>query len=465
VIVSHDRALLDTLVNKILEIEQGEARSFEGNYELYMQQKLDFLQADEKRHEKAANLLKRELSWLRTGAKARTTKQTARIKRAKELDRSFQKNTERKQQVQKVSAIEFNAEINSDKKTFSGEGSFVSELLLGHLGHQELIQAKNLSFKIPHKHYEEFWIFKELNFLMKPKTRIALLGPNGCGKSTLMKLMMGSLQPSQGSFVFHENIKISYFDQHRHSLQGELTLRQTISPEGDFVFFDGKSLHIISFLERFLFGRLDLNRPVKDLSGGEQSRLLLAKIMLERANVLLLDEPTNDLDIQTLQTLERNLAHFEGAILFTSHDRYFLQKCATKFLTYGGISQCSPYKAWANWLLCEDLDQALSYLESTKKEQDIIDYKEKKQEKKENDSATKYKKARLSLGEQKEYESLEGEISQLESKLKLNSEILDKAYAESQSYVTIENILAQILAAEEELRKKNARWEELFLKL
>lgn len=456
VIISHDRALLDTLVNKILEVEDGEAKQYEGNYETYTQLKLQHMLAEEKTRSKMANTMRRELEWLRSGTKARTTKQTARIERAHALDKALDAKN-KKASLNKNSELTFSAQMVDEQR--DKDDSMVTKQ--HHLGQQELLSLNAVTIEHPSPKYAGQNIFQNLNLIIKPGTRIAILGPNGSGKSTLLNYIVNHTKPLKGEIKFHDLTHISYFDQKRNDLDYAETVRKNIAPEGDHVYFSGKYIHIMSYLERFLFYKFDANRAVSDLSGGEQARLLLAKLMLEQGNLLVLDEPTNDLDIPTLQVLEKNLIDFNGGILFTSHDRYFMQRVATGVLTYLGEE-----KGNVSWGMFPDLNQAIQHMESFQEEQ-----KEKQKSKGTEKSAPQakvaeitepeMKKRNLSFKEQKEFEALEKRILDLEEMIANLTLKLEKSYLDAGNHALTSKLAQDIAVAQSELDSCYMLWEKI----
>jgi ABC transport system ATP-binding/permease protein len=453
-IISHDRALLDTLVNKILEIEAGESKQYEGNYEAYSQAKIEANIVEEKTKAKMSNLMRRELAWLRTGAKARTTKQKSRIDRAHALDKTLSAK-EQKASLAKNAEITFSAQMTDEER--NTDDSIMP--VLRNLGEQELVNLKRTTIKHPgSKSGENNLIFQNLDLIIKPKMRIALLGPNGCGKSTLMNLIANREQPTNGEIVYHDLVQISHFDQQRQTLDYNATVRTSIAPEGEFVHFGGRYLHIMSYLDRFLFYKFDANRKVSELSGGEQARLLLAKLMLEQGNLLVLDEPTNDLDIPTLQVLERNLTDFQGGVIFTSHDRYFVQRVATGLLTYIGEQQ-RENATIGQWLMLPDLDQALNEMDK---------FKENENSKKgtpkpgiESTQGIPNKKKKISFKEQKEIEIIEAKIAVLESTIPELTSKLDEAYASGKEHGNITTLTKEISDKQKELELCYEKWDTL----
>lgn len=453
-IISHDRALLDTLVNKILEIEGGVATQYEGNYEEYSQAKLEAAIVEEKTKAKMANLMRRELAWLRTGAKARTTKQKSRIDRAHALDKSLNQKEQKFTLAKKTTDLNFDALMMDEQR--NNDDHIIS--VVRNLGEQELVTLKNVTIQHPSQN-KSHYIFKNLNLIIKPKMRIALLGPNGCGKSTLMNLIASKSSVESGEVKYHELVNITYFDQQRQKLDYNETVKSTLSPEGEYVHFGGKYIHIMSYLDKFLFYKFDANRKVGELSGGEQARLLLAKLMLEQGNLLILDEPTNDLDIPTLQILEKNLSEYQGGVIFTSHDRYFVQRVATSLLTYIGDKNENETLI-GQWLMLPDLDQALNEMEkfhdTTAKKETI-----KLADESSNNLLSSNKKRKLSFKEQKELEGLEVKITELEEKINNLNIQLENAYIAGKNHKECEVLSNNLNKAQAELENSYLRWETL----
>lgn len=480
VIISHDRALLDTLVNNILEIEGGTSRTYTGNYEAYLEQKTNFMAAALKTRDRMANLMRRELAWLRTGPKARSTKQKARIDRAFALDDTL-RDQKVKTATAKTSEFEFEAQMTDAERNL--DDSFVP--VVRSLGEQQLVCLKSLGVPHPAPRAARHYLLKNLDLVIKPRMRVALLGPNGCGKSTLMDIISGLKPAPEGEAIFHELVKISYFDQQRNTLDKTLTVRTTVAPEGDFVYFGAKYLHVMAYLERFLFQRHDADRTVADLSGGEQARLLLARLMLEHGNLLVLDEPTNDLDINTLQILERNLADFHGGIVFTSHDRYFVQRVASHILAYTGESvrgQGASQERTGNWLLLSDLEQALDAMENMETSEAALVAMTQAMRAQAttaqgapahssanlgntvpgtNDGQALVKKKKLSFAEQKEFSQVEVRIAQLELLILEHTRALDEAYATSQAYGETSKLSQALDSLQTELKGCYLKWEIL----
>ncbi|MEO8054173.1 MAG: ABC-F family ATP-binding cassette domain-containing protein [Acidobacteriota bacterium] len=308
--VTHDRVFLQRVANRILELDRRNANGLldvRGDYATYLRVKEERLATDAQRELSLRNQLRRETEWLLRGAKARSTKQQARIQRAGALETEVGQLSERNRS-------------QSVRLDFESSGK----------NPKRLIEAKGIG-----KAYGANVLFSHLDLLVTPHSRIGLLGQNGCGKSTLLRTLLGTEQPDTGEVFRAENLQPVTFEQGRESLDPDSTVSRTICPEGDHVEYRGALVHIRSYLDRFLFKEEQRDMKVARLSGGEQSRLLLARLMLKKTNLLVLDEPTNDLDLATLQVLEDCLADFPGAVILVTHDRYFLDRVTNRILAFG----------------------------------------------------------------------------------------------------------------------------------
>lgn len=323
-LVSHDRYFLEAVATKIVEIDATYPKgmfSTNGTYSQFLEYKEQFLLGQLEQEKSIATKARRETEWLRQGVKARTTKSQSRIDEAENILAEYANLQTRNRQ--KRAKIDFAA---SERET------------------RKLLSAKNVAKQIENK-----LLFRNLDFTLSPGTRMGLMGPNGAGKTTLLRLLAGEIAPDQGTIKPAENLKIVYFDQHRAKLDIKLTLREALSPKGDYVEFRGQPVHVNGWCKRFLFSPDILDLPIGKLSGGERARISIAHLMLQPADLLLLDEPTNDLDIPTLETLEESLLEFPGAIVLITHDRYMLDRLCNAFLALGDPSCTEIFAEYAQW--------------------------------------------------------------------------------------------------------------------
>ncbi|NTU60641.1 MAG: ABC-F family ATP-binding cassette domain-containing protein, partial [Deltaproteobacteria bacterium] len=313
-LVTHDRYFLDRVVSRMFELDGGRLTTYTGGYSAYLEQKAERLALEERTQTRLLNLLRREEAWLARGAKARSTKQKARIDRVEDL------RSQKSSRPQRDLTLDFAAESRLGGTVLEASG-----LSAGHGGRA---------------------VVRGLDFALRRGERIGILGANGCGKSTLVRTLLGELEPLAGTVTVGKHTKVAYLDQARSGLDEAERVEEVLG-DGDWVQVggrDGERRHKIGYLEDFLFSREDQRKPVSTLSGGERARLLLAKLLLTGANVLVLDEPTNDLDIPTLQVLDEALAGFPGSVLVVTHDRYFLDRVATGILHFEGNGKVVRYE-------------------------------------------------------------------------------------------------------------------------
>lgn len=308
--VSHDRCFLENTCNKIIEINKKYPKGcfiVDGPYHEYLNRKESFFEANQQLEQHLKSKLKKEIEWLRTSPKARTTKAVSRIKDANALKAQFSTIKTQNKNLQLDLAFE-----SSKRET------------------KKLISIKNLT-----KSYQDRTLFKGIDLNISPATRLGILGFNGSGKTTLLKIIAGEISQDMGTIKYADDLKIVYFKQNREIFEKVDTLRNVLSPNSDFVNFMGKSTHINGFCKAIGFEPTDLDMPCFKFSGGEKARALIGKLMLEKADILLLDEPTNDLDMETLDIFLDVLKTYEGAILVISHDRFFLDAVCTEMIGIG----------------------------------------------------------------------------------------------------------------------------------
>ena len=325
VVISHDRTFLERVANRVLEVAPqypGGTFNAQGNYTTFLERRAQYLQARAQYRDSLANRVRRELEWLARGPKARTTKAQSRIDEAERLATDLA-------QVQ--------AELTTSKAgiEMTGSGRRTKRLLVASgvdkaLGGHQLLRG--------------------LDLILQPRQRLGVVGANGSGKSTLLKLLAGELEPDGGVIRRAETLKVVYFDQARAQLDQTLPLRNALAPDGDTVLYRNREVHVVSWARRFQFRDDQLDQPVSELSGGEQARVHIARLMLRPADLLLLDEPTNDLDIPTLEVLEESLLDFPGALVMVSHDRYLLGRVSTVLLGLDGSGVATPFADIEQWL-------------------------------------------------------------------------------------------------------------------
>jgi len=432
-LVSHDRHFLENCSNKIVELSpvypEGTFQ-VQGSYSHFLEKREEFLAGQQEEEERLANKARREVEWLRRGPKARTTKAKYRIDEAYKLTGELAEVKARNRSLSNVQ-IDFEATGRKTKK---------------------LLEVTGIS-----KQYGDRALFTDLDIILSPGSRLGLLGRNGCGKSTLMKILAGvddesGVVPDSGSVKAADKIKIVFFDQNRETIDPTLTLRRALAPDGDSVMYNGRSLHVVSWGKKFLFRPDQLETPVGQLSGGEQARILIAGLMRQPADILLLDEPTNDLDIASLDVLETSLLDFPGALVLVTHDRYLLDRVCHRLLGFGGNNGVTYYADYEQWL--NDLPEAVKSQESRKQ----------KNPKAEKVSGQKNSKGRLSYMDQREYDQIEemiaaeeSRVEQLQVKMEL-PEIVSSPDELSLCWQELE-------VAQAEVERLYHRWDELEGKL
>jgi ATP-binding cassette subfamily F protein uup len=323
-VVSHDRYFLEHVATRMLELNRAYPDGLfqtDGGYSEFLARRAEFLRGQVAYEESLANTVRREIEWLRRGAKARSTKAKGRIREAGRL-------------------IE---ELEGARARVAG-GTTGIELLASARRMRKLLVARGLSKALGGR-----LLVRDLDLGIVRGTHVGLIGPNGSGKTTLLDLLAGALAPDAGEIERAEDLRLVRFDQHRASLDPGQSLRRALSPEGDSVVFQGRSIHVASWAKRFLFRPEQLELPVGRLSGGEQARILIARLMREPADLLILDEPTNDLDIPTLEVLEDGLAEFEGGLVLVTHDRFMLERVSNVIVALDGEGGAETFADYAQW--------------------------------------------------------------------------------------------------------------------
>ncbi|VAW57757.1 Bis-ABC ATPase Uup [hydrothermal vent metagenome] len=319
--VTHDRAFLRKMATRIIELDRGQLTSWPGNYETYLLRKQEALEVEEKENALFDKRLAQEEVWIRQGIKARRTRNEGRVRALKAMRNERMQRREQKGQVN----MQVSAQDRSGKR---------------------VVEAQSISYG-----YANQPIVRNFSTLITRGDRIGILGPNGVGKSTLIKLMLGELQPDEGSIELGTKLEIAYFDQLREELDLKQSVRNNLAPGTDKIEVAGREKHVMSYLADFLFAPQRANSPVSTLSGGERNRLMLAKLFAKPFNLLVMDEPTNDLDVETLELLEDLLMSYEGTLILVSHDRAFLDNVVTSTLVFEGDAQVNEYVGgYQDWL-------------------------------------------------------------------------------------------------------------------
>ncbi|HEU4501359.1 MAG TPA: ABC-F family ATP-binding cassette domain-containing protein [Nitrospira sp.] len=420
-VVSHDRKFLESVASRIWELNRCYPNGVfqaNGRYSDLLEQREAALQAQADYQASLANRVRREVEWLRRGPKARTTKAKARVDAAGQLIDELQ--TLESRQGQSSAGIDFTASGRKSKQLLVATGLGKS------LGGRPIVTS--------------------LDFQLGPGERIGLLGPNGSGKTTLLKLLAGTLQPDSGTIARADRLRVVTFEQHRESLDQQATLRHSLAPAGDTIVYQDRSLHLISWAKRFLFKPEQLDLPVSRLSGGEQARLLIARLMLQPADLLILDEPTNDLDIPTLDVLEDSLLEFTGALVLVTHDRWLLDRVSTRLLALDGTGRAEWFADYAQW----EAAQARSAGDARRPATALAASTVK----------TPLKRKGLSYREQQEWEKIEEQILKAEAVVAAcQSAVNDPGIASSAE--ALQERYNALHAAQADVERLYARWAEL----
>src|SRR5438067_10021537 len=418
-VVSHDRYFLEHVATRMLELNRAYPDGLfqtDGRYSEFLARRDEFLRGQAAYQEALANTVRREIEWLRRGAKARSTKAKGRIKEAgrliEELDDS------RARAVGATAGIDFTASQRRTRRLLAARGVSKS------LGGRRLVS--------------------NLDLVITPGTRVGLIGPNGSGKTTLLNVLAGVLAPDAGEIERADNLRIVRFAQERGGFDPGESLRRALAPEGDAVIWQGRSVHVASWAKRFLFRPEQLEVPVGRLSGGEQARILIARLMREPADLLILDEPTNDLDIPTLEVLEDSLAEFDGGLVLVTHDRFMLERVSTVILALdgaGGTATFADYTQWEAARIAPPLPARMLPSRAPERERGV-------------------RPPRLGYLEQREWDGMERAILDAERTVEDCQRALDDPAVASDP-VALQARVVALEAAEAEVDRLYARWAEL----
>lgn len=410
-LVTHDRYFLDRVTNRIFELSFGKLYEYKGNYQDYVLQRSQREQIESDQEEKRKQLYKKELAWMRAGAKARTTKQQARIDRFEDLEKNLHQ-------------VQTNGDVAIDFAT-------------KRLGKQ-VLEIKDGSYQI-----EDQTILNHFDLLITKRERLGITGENGTGKTTLLNILAGQIPLTSGTLIVGETVRLAYYKQQGEAMNPDQRMISYLQETADQVRrSDGTQISVAEMLEQFLFPRFMHGTKIGKLSGGEKRRLYLLKLLIEQPNVLLLDEPTNDLDIDTLTILEDYLQDFPGAVLTVSHDRYFLDKVAEKLLIFKGKAQINHYYgSIIDYLAIKDLPT-----------------QEKAKEKAPAKVKKETTKKKLTYKEQQEWAAIESEIEALEIK---TEEIQEAMNHQGDDYTKLQELQEELSQVESRLEEKMSRWEYL----
>jgi ATP-binding cassette subfamily F protein uup len=418
--VTHDRTFLRKLATRIVELDRGQLTSWACDYDTYLERKAANIEAEEKQWAAFDKKLAQEEVWLRQGVKARRTRNEGRVRA-----------------LQKMRAERSERRLR--------EGTARIEIQTGSMSGQKVIEAKEISFD-----YGGAPIVRDFSTTIWRGDKIGIIGPNGGGKTTLLKLLLGQLEPQAGSVKLGTNLQVVYLDQLRGQIDNAKTVAQNVAGDAETVTFQGRPRHIHSYLQDFLFRADRIRMPAKMLSGGERNRLLLARLFLQPANVLVMDEPTNDLDAETLELLEELLLEYTGTLLLVSHDRAFLDNVVTSVLVFEGEGRITEYTGgYEDWIRQRNAKP--------------VHFREILAEPKpEAKPALRLEKGPKFLKrEQRELEELPGQIEKMETELSaLNARLWDPAVYQKQPG-NVPQLKTELAVLEERIKHGYARWEEL----
>lgn len=419
--ITHDRYFLDRVTNRIIELDRGNLYSYPGNYTAFLEKKMERLETEAVQEDKRQALIRNELKWVKRGAKARTTKQKARLQRFEEL-----------------------VSVETIKRATDVEISFVGTRL-----GKKIVEVNNIS-----KSYNNRTLIKDFSYIFLRDDRVGIVGENGAGKTTLVNILRGKISADCGDIEIGDTVKIGCFAQDNTNMDPKMRVIDYVKEGGEYIpVEDGTKITASTMCERFLFDSTMQYTPIEKLSGGERRRLHLLRVLMESPNFLILDEPTNDLDIETLKILEDFLDKFIGVVVVVSHDRYFLDRICNKIFSYEGDGLIKEYHGnYSDFLITKEVEKAqasMNNIDSTLKKDDKV--KGSKEKIKEN-------KPKFTFKEQKEFETIDNDIADLEEKI---SSIEDDMTKNSSNYGKLNELMKEKEELQEALDHKYERWEYL----
>ena len=416
-VVTHDRQFLAQVANRIVEIDRGQLHSHECDYPTYLDRREAIRLSEQKQNELFDKELKEEEAWLRQGIKARRTRNEGRVRRLKALREEYR---QRREQLGKVKSISLDV-------TTSGK---------------LVIEADKMNYSIDGRQ-----IIRDFSLLLMRGDKVGVIGPNGCGKTTLLRLLLGQLEADSGSVRQGTNLQIAYFEQLRHQLDEQKSVMHNVADGADYVTINGQNKHVASYLREFLFPPEQFNQPVRALSGGERNRLLLAKLFARPANLLVMDEPTNDLDIETLELLESLLVDYPGTLLIISHDREFINHIVSSVLVYEGDGCFNEYVGgYEDYLRVKQQAPKPTAKVAAPSPQPV---------------KPSLPTTPLSSSEQRELKLLPQQIEKLEEKIVAIHQIMGELDFYQKPADEVKRTTDALTELEAELKQKYARWEEL----
>ena len=419
-LISHDRYLLENVTTRIIEIDRAYPEgtfSISGSYSNFLLKREEYLSGQESKRQALQSMVRQEIAWLQRGARARTTKAKGRIEDAGQLISDLAESTERAT-LRRHAGVDFTTTGRRTKK---------------------LLELKHVEIA-----FGERTLLHNMSHIIYGGSKTGLLGVNGSGKTTMLRLITGELEPDSGTITRAEGLRIVYFRQDRGTLNLEESLRTALSPTGDTVHFRDQQIHVTAWAKRFLFREEQLPLPVGELSGGEQARILIARLMLESADILILDEPTNDLDIPSLEVLESALSDFNGTMILVTHDRYMLDRLCSELLYLDGNGAVTPYADYPQW---EDAQRA------GKATQKAAVAKEVSAKTSTTTKKLNWKEARELEGIEANILTAEGEVTRLECEL-ASPELFTE-------YDRLTKLSTELQDAQEHVKKLYLRWEAL----
>jgi len=420
--ITHDRAFLQRLATRIVEIDRGKLRSWPGDYSDFLRRRSEVLEAEHQANTEFDRKLAEEEIWIRQGIKARRTRNEGRVRALEAM---------REVRAQRVNP-DARARVHIEEADQSG---------------RKVLDARNLSFG-----YGDAMLIRDFSLRIRRGDRIGLVGNNGVGKSTLLRLLLGEIEPNAGTIKWGVNIQLGYFDQHRRELDLDKTVAQIVGDGREYVTLNGKSRHVVGYLRGFLFSAKRALTPVRALSGGERNRVILARLFTQPANFLILDEPTNDLDVETLEVLEEKLGEYSGTLIVVSHDRAFLDNSVTSILAFEADGSIQPYVGnYSDWAK-RGRSLASGEVKHSQADGSVSDASPR---------TRPVTIRKLSYKLQRELDGLPGVIESVEIQLeRLRSQALHPDFYQ-RDYSETQPVLDQLADLERELEHHLERWGEL----